>query len=168
MSVLRGQASSSSDPGFICSSGRLVVVRPMKSHQSDVMAWYLQVPPQVPISQLKAAPLYTLVSGTRAPPPMTIGEGLLSQRQQPLQLYYNVVELMRQECKWLVEQKMMARSKELEDLLRTRDTCPGFVRVHSVLWLHCVSLLTQGQLAKPSLSTFFMTFPVTKTLYAPL
>lgn len=60
---------------------------------------------------------------------MTIGEGLLSHKQQPLQLNYNVVELMRQECNMLIEQKMKARSQELEDLLRNRETCPGFVRV---------------------------------------
>lgn len=60
---------------------------------------------------------------------MTISEGLLSHSKQPLQLSYSVAELMRQECLRMVQQKMQARAQELQELLKTRETCPGFVKV---------------------------------------
>ena len=61
---------------------------------------------------------------------MTIGEGLLSHNKQPLQLNYSVAELMRQECFRLMQQKMQARAQELQEMLKTRETCPGFVKVN--------------------------------------
>ena len=60
---------------------------------------------------------------------MTIGEGLLSHKQQSLQLNYSVAEMMRQERNRLIEQKIRARMVELEELLKMRETCPGFFKV---------------------------------------
>ena len=103
---------------------------------ADPLAPVLQPPPQVPAASLKG-PLYTLASGMRAPPPMTISEGLLSQKPQEQHLNYSVAALMKQECDKMVGRRISARAAELEQMLQTKATCPGFLRVgHSVQVTH--------------------------------
>ncbi len=53
----------------------------------------VQIPPTVPADSLEETPLYTLVPNSRVGPPMTISDGLLSQKSQPMQLNYNIVEV---------------------------------------------------------------------------
>lgn len=82
----------------------------------------------MPASRLKA-PLYSLVSGPKTAAALTVGEGFLAQKQ-PTQLNYSVAELLQKECVRVVQEKIRARQMELQDLLKTSETCPGFVRVH--------------------------------------
>lgn len=41
----------------------------------------------------------------------------------------NTLQLLRRECQKAVHQKMAARAAELEVLLKTQETCPGFLKV---------------------------------------
>ena len=60
---------------------------------------------------------------------MTISEGLLSQKPQEQHLNYSVAALMKQECDTMVGRRISARTAELEQMLQTKATCPGFLRV---------------------------------------
>jgi len=53
----------------------------------------MQNPAPVPADSLQQRALYSLTTTSRGAPPMTISDGLLSQRAQPPQLNYNIVEV---------------------------------------------------------------------------
>lgn len=55
----------------------------------------LQIAPQIPADSLKQ-PLYTLTTNSRVAPPMTISDGLLSQKAQQQHLNYSVTEVISQ------------------------------------------------------------------------